>query len=135
MEEHENMFIIIQTSLTPTAAVNSRGGPRLLALFQGQEPCRFVSIKAMPQLVARSVQRPPTQMKLGLGGTHCPSLGPLFPKHSCSSPPQGRCCFLSMSSGPIAVGDLDAPFCSRVLSNPEPLSPARIPVSSFGLLN
>ena len=41
------MYIIIQTSLMPTATINTHGGPCLLALSQGQEPCHSVPTKAM----------------------------------------------------------------------------------------
>lgn len=43
------MCIIIQASLTSMAAIDTCGGPYLLALSQGQEPWYSVSIKAMPQ--------------------------------------------------------------------------------------
>lgn len=32
LEEHANMYIIIQTNLMPTAAIDTFGGPHLLAL-------------------------------------------------------------------------------------------------------
>lgn len=41
-----------------TAAINTHGGPHLLALSQGQEPCHSVPTKAMPDLeVSKSRQQ------------------------------------------------------------------------------
>ena len=44
------MYIIIQISLMSMAATNTHGGPSLLALSQGQEPCHSVPTKAMPDM-------------------------------------------------------------------------------------
>ena len=41
------MYITIQTSLMPTAAVDTGGGTHLLALAHGQGPCPSVPTKAM----------------------------------------------------------------------------------------
>ena len=42
------MYIIIQTSLMPTASINATCvGSLLMALSQGQEPCHSVPTKAM----------------------------------------------------------------------------------------
>jgi hypothetical protein len=51
------MCIIIQTTLTPTAAVDTCGGPGLLSLYLGQEPCHSVPTKAMPDLASSTVVR------------------------------------------------------------------------------
>lgn len=42
------VYIIKQTSLIPTASINSCGDLCLLALSQGQESCHFTPTKAMP---------------------------------------------------------------------------------------
>lgn len=44
------MHIIMQTSLMPTAAMDTHGGPSLLALSQRQEPCPSVPTKAILDL-------------------------------------------------------------------------------------
>lgn len=49
-EKYVNMYIIIQTSLTPTATINTHGGHSMLSLFQGQEPCH--SVPAMAKQVS-----------------------------------------------------------------------------------
>jgi len=42
-EAHENMYIIVQTSLMPTATINTGRGPHPAgSLFQGQEPCHSI---------------------------------------------------------------------------------------------
>ena len=43
------MYIIIQTNSVPTADIDTHGGPRMLVLSQGQEPCHSVPTKAMTE--------------------------------------------------------------------------------------
>lgn len=44
------MYIIIQTSLMPTAAIDICGSPCLLALSQRLEPCHYIPTTAMLNL-------------------------------------------------------------------------------------
>ena len=50
MEECENMYIIIQTSLMPVAATDARGDPCLMALSERQELCPSVPTKSILDL-------------------------------------------------------------------------------------
>lgn len=52
------MCIIIQTTLTPTAAVDTCGGPGLLSLYLGQEPCHSVPTKAVLDSAGRRPKAP-----------------------------------------------------------------------------
>lgn len=54
------MYIIIQTSFVPIAAINTLlvKAHVLLALSKGREPCHFTHSKAMPDSKHRGLLRP-----------------------------------------------------------------------------
>lgn len=50
MEEHENMYIIIQTSLKPTAAINTCGGPHPAGSVPGSGTMSFCPLQGQAGL-------------------------------------------------------------------------------------
>jgi hypothetical protein len=62
------MYIVIQTSHIPTAAIDTHEGPCLLALIQGQEPCHSTSNKSISDLAILFAQCYSKEC-------HCPPLG------------------------------------------------------------